>query len=205
MRANELFRFIDGYPDYLVGDNGTIYSTIKRKELVQSDLNEYIIVTLIGDNGATHALVHRLVAAAFIEKVKGKEFVDHIDGNRANNVVSWNCVVLNDKDGSSFDADDISLYPIPLTLEILEKNGFKKIQIHGEKQDDIFQCYDGEITIEVGIYDPNYILIHYRYETPDGIHSGELSSIVKADGGKFYLHELQHALRLCKVEKEIEL
>lgn len=88
MKANELFRFIDGYPDYLVGDNGTIYSTIKRKELVQSDLNGYRIVTLIGDNGATHALVHRLVAAAFIEKVKGKEFVDHIDGNRANNVVS---------------------------------------------------------------------------------------------------------------------
>ena len=88
MKANESFRFIDGYPDYLVGDNGTIYSTIKRKELVQSNLNGYRIVTLIGDNGATRALVHRLVAAAFIEKVKGKEFVDHIDGNRANNVVS---------------------------------------------------------------------------------------------------------------------
>lgn len=88
MKANESFKFIDGYPDYLVGDNGTIYSTIKRKELVQSNLNGYRIVTLIGDNGATQALVHRLVAAAFIEKVKGKDFVDHIDGNRANNVVS---------------------------------------------------------------------------------------------------------------------
>lgn len=95
--------------------------------------------------------------------------------------------------------------PIPLTVEILEKNGFKKIQIHGEKQDNIFQCYDGEITIEVGIYDPNCILIHYRYETPDGINSGELSSIIKVDGGKFYLHELQHALRLCGIEKEIIL
>lgn len=96
-----------------------------------------------------------------------------------------------------------SLYFIPLTPEILKKNGFKKVQIHGEKQDDIFQCFDGEIIIEVGIYDPNFILIHYRYETPDGINSGELSSIVKADGGKFYLHELQHALRLCGIEKEI--
>lgn len=97
------------------------------------------------------------------------------------------------------------LEPIPLTGDILEKNGFEKIQIHGEKQDDIFQCYDGEIIIEVGIYDPNFILIHYHYETPDGIHSGELSSIVKVDGGKFYLHELQHALRLCGINKEIEL
>ena len=97
------------------------------------------------------------------------------------------------------------LDPIPLTPEILEKNGFEKTQIHGEKQDDIFQCFDGEIIIEVGIYDPNFILIHYRYETPDGINSGELSSIVKVDGGKFYIHELQHALRLCGIDKEIEL
>ena len=97
------------------------------------------------------------------------------------------------------------LEPIPLSVEILKKNGFEKVQIHGEKQDDIFQCFDGEIIIEVGIYDPNFILIHYRYETPDGINSGELSSIVKVDGGKVYLHELQHALRLCGIHKEIEL
>lgn len=101
--------------------------------------------------------------------------------------------------------EDTEIEPIPLTPEILEKNGFEKTQIHGEKQDDIFQCFDGEIIIEVGIYDPNFILIHYRYETPDGINSGELSSIVKVDGGKFYLHELQHALRLCGISKEIEL
>ena len=107
------------------------------------------------------------------------------------------------KSHSIFSPNDTE--PIPLTPEILEKNGFKKVQIHGEKQDDIFQCFDGEIIIEVGIYDPNFILIHYRYETPGGINSGELSSIVKVDGGKFYLHELQHALKLCGIEKEIEL
>ena len=101
--------------------------------------------------------------------------------------------------------EDYNIFPVPLTTEILEKNGFKKTQIHGEKQDDIFQCFDGEIIIEVGIYDPNFILINYHYETPDGINSGELSSIVKVDGGKFYLHELQHALRLCGIEKEIKL
>lgn len=88
MKAKESFRFIDGYPDYLIGDMGTVYSTIKRKELVQSDLNGYRVVTLIGNNGAVQALVHRLVACAFIEKIEGKEYVDHIDGNRANNVKS---------------------------------------------------------------------------------------------------------------------
>lgn len=32
-------------------------------------------------------LVHRLVAEAFIEKIEGKEYVNHIDGNRLNNFV----------------------------------------------------------------------------------------------------------------------
>lgn len=95
--------------------------------------------------------------------------------------------------------------PILITPDILEKNGFEKTQIHGEKKDDIFQCFDGEIIIEIGTYDPNFILIRYRHETPDGIESGELSSIVKVDGEKFYLHELQHALRLCGITREIIL
>ena len=96
-------------------------------------------------------------------------------------------------------------YGIDLTPEILKKNGFKKIQIYGENQDDIFQCFDGEIIIEIGIYDPNFIFIHYRQETPNGVNSGELSNIVKVNGEKFYLHELQHALKLCGIEKEIEI
>ena len=32
-------------------------------------------------------LVHRLVALAFIEKVEGKDFINHKDGNRLNNTV----------------------------------------------------------------------------------------------------------------------
>ena len=32
-------------------------------------------------------LVHRLVAEAFIEKIEGKEYIDHIDNNKNNNCV----------------------------------------------------------------------------------------------------------------------
>lgn len=35
-----------------------------------------------------HYAVHRLVAQAFIDKPKGKEFINHKDGNPQNNVVS---------------------------------------------------------------------------------------------------------------------
>lgn len=85
MKANELFKFIEAYPDYLVGNMGTVYSTIKRGVLAQSEIKGYRKVTLINDNGAKDVLVHTLVADAFVEKVEGKNYVDHIDGNRSNN------------------------------------------------------------------------------------------------------------------------
>lgn len=88
MNANELFKFIEAYPDYLIGNNGTVYSTIKRKELVQSEIKGYKKVTLINKQGAKDVLVHTLVANAFIPKIDGKKYVDHIDGNRGNNDAS---------------------------------------------------------------------------------------------------------------------
>ena len=88
MKANENFRFITDYPDYLVSDFGTVYSTIKRKELVQSNINGYKKVTLINNSGAKDILVHILVANAFLPKEIDKEYVDHIDGNRGNNNVT---------------------------------------------------------------------------------------------------------------------
>lgn len=88
MKAQENFRFIDNYPDYLVGDFGTVYSTIKRKELAQSNMRGYRKVTLINDMGAKDILVHILVANAFLPRIDGKNFVDHIDGNRSNNIVT---------------------------------------------------------------------------------------------------------------------
>ena len=88
MEAKEIFKFIENYPDYLIGNNGTVYSTIKRKELIQSEMKGYKKVTLINNTGAKDILVHILVANAYIPKIEGKEYVDHIDGDRANNKVS---------------------------------------------------------------------------------------------------------------------
>lgn len=78
--------------------------------------------------------------------------------------------------------------PIPLTKEILEKNGFKgRSRYIGEQGD--YYCYIivGEIFIE------QPILLQV-----DGA-TCSLDVIVK------YVHEFQHALRLCGIEKEIML
>ena len=45
-------------------------------------------VCLYKDKKEKTWLVHRLVAMAFLEKIEGKDYVNHIDGNRLNNSVS---------------------------------------------------------------------------------------------------------------------
>ena len=74
--------------------------------------------------------------------------------------------------------------PIPLTPEILEKNGFVIVE---ESAD--FQLYGSP---ECSIFFTKGT-VRYRLETPQ-------ASVVC-----WYVHQLQHALRLAGVEKEIVL
>ena len=76
-----------------------------------------------------------------------------------------------------------ALRPIPLTAEILEKNGFEKIGTSYQ-----------------------YIARPGLYIRLIGISSKHLSlQIASRYTGLEYVHELQHALRLCGIEKEIVL
>lgn len=87
MKASETFRFIEDFPDYLIGDSGTVYSTIKRRPLTPHDRSGYDQVQIVTPSGVKEMLIHRLVAKAFIPKPDGKDYIDHIDGNRKNNNV----------------------------------------------------------------------------------------------------------------------
>lgn len=99
----------------------------------------------------------------------------------------------------SYDYNDIE--PIPLTPEILEKNGFKMKQ------------KEGESNYEYVAAGGNYIIVFLFFrETIYGIStvmdcelgfSGGLDRIHKCNVK--YVHELQHALRLCGIKKEIVL
>ena len=62
------------------GSNGGILRTCTRKD-------GYLQVCLQADRKGSF-LVHRLVAEAFLPRIKGKPYVNHKDGNRANNTVS---------------------------------------------------------------------------------------------------------------------
>ena len=100
--------------------------------------------------------------------------------------------------------EDYNIFPIPLTPEILEKNGFEK-------------SYSSILTA-----DGYKKLLVYKYKNikqAQSIRHNLIKVCVSLDGSKYdvefgisshifdleYVHEFQHALRLCGIEKEIEL
>ena len=72
------------------------------------------------------------------------------------------------------------LRPIPLTPEILEKNGFS-VNYH---EDDLCYAQSCGDVIGIHIYGINGLMEEMYFK---------------------YVHELQHALKLCGIKKEIEL
>ena len=99
---------------------------------------------------------------------------------------------LSDKNIANFE-------PIPLTPEILEKNGFEKI---GETQQlsKYYRRLENKehldyVFVEMHIR-ANYVKVIY-------IPSKGNRQNIEIDGCA--VHELQHALKLCRIEKEIVL
>lgn len=89
----EIWKDIEGYEGkYQVSNLGNVKSlnynrTGKEKILkFKENRDNYLQVGLYKDGKEKAYYVHRLVAEVFIDKVEGKDFVDHIDGNRQNNV-----------------------------------------------------------------------------------------------------------------------
>ena len=94
---------------------------------------------------------------------------------------------------STFAADEFyynELEPIPLTPEILEKSGFVNVE-NTQTSTIMYSFRDSLFRIEV--YNFNHITIDSYYT--DSSCDIFVSSV----------HEFQHALRLCKIEKEIIL
>lgn len=104
------------------------------------------------------------------------------------NEVGW-----SDKESVWVNADNVE--PIPLTPEILEKNGFEKVY-------DKYKLPN--YRIKWNSYTDLYFTVFTGvdgYWNPIGLNviTGGLPATVD------YVHQLQHALRLCGIGKEIVL
>ena len=104
-------------------------------------------------------------------------------------------------DGFFVDISDLE--PIPLTAEILEKNGFEELMDEG----DVSAARFGRTPKPTGVW-------QYGFGQFDSVAYVPKRSFLRikfmegctADIDDIkYVHELQHALRLFKVDKEIEL
>lgn len=84
--------------------------------------------------------------------------------------------------------------PIPLTPEILEKNGFER-----DKNISLYNAYTG-INSRVTLHD-DFMSMNSRNMWHVHIDSEDYCTIANCE--LTYLHELQHLLRLCKIYKEI--
>ena len=82
--------------------------------------------------------------------------------------------------------------PIPITKEILVKNGFQKLN------DKTFLFKD-QIEIEVG---PKFSEVSARYEDYDRDFDSYNNRYIEI-AIIHYIHQLQHLLRLCGIEKEL--
>lgn len=90
-----------------------------------------------------------------------------------------------------------TLKAVPITEEILIKNGF-------EYDYDVDECVaDGGrfITLKGYVYEEDGVLIDYC--------NGDVKVVTDFNGEvtkrMSYIHELQHAMRLCNINKEIKL
>ena len=78
---------IAGFRKYTVDDDGTIVNKRTNQEKkTRIDKDGYVRVALYDDDLKRHLVpVHRIVANAFIKKVKGKDYINHKDGDKTNN------------------------------------------------------------------------------------------------------------------------
>ena len=106
--------------------------------------------------------------------------------------------------GERIQADCIELSegefePIPLTPEILEKNGFKIYE----------QDFTSNIVYEFGSLDyMEFEEFHKYFDIGSKItyeHFGREITYIHPLMRIYFVHELQHALRLCEINKEIIL
>lgn len=99
------------------------------------------------------------------------------------------------KEYGTIDVNKLS--PIPLTPEILEKNGFVKYNevsdtppYDKDEEGNMYYSYKGEQKF-------------WGWWQPNSVYLVPVNAMIDLEIK--YVHQLQHALRLCGVRKEIEI
>lgn len=82
----EIWKEINGYPNYQISNFGNVKS-LKNNKILKFSLEQYKRCSLYKEGKRKTFRVHRLVANAFIPNPNNYKTVNHIDGNKYNNCV----------------------------------------------------------------------------------------------------------------------
>lgn len=95
---------IKDFEDYGITSCGRVWSFKSNKFLKpRANKSGYLYVNLYSDGKVKTAIIHRLVAEAYIPNPEGLRDVDHVDGNRKHNYIGnlqWMTHADNVKKGS---------------------------------------------------------------------------------------------------------
>lgn len=90
---NEVWKCLDGIVEY--GENYEVsnFGNVRRKNSIKNrklikDKNGYLTLTFSKNGQIKGYKVHRLVALAFISNLENKSEINHIDGNKSNNITN---------------------------------------------------------------------------------------------------------------------
>ena len=82
-----VFKEIEGFPSYLIGNNGSVFSKKSNRFLKPvMQKNGYKHIELSNEGGPKQFAVHRLVAMAFVPNPNNYPIINHKDQNKGNNV-----------------------------------------------------------------------------------------------------------------------
>lgn len=124
---------VKDYPDYLVHENGKIWSNKTKRFLKEGKTTKgYCSVQLFNNHGHKNFLVHRLVAEAYLPNPGSLPQVNHKDENPCNNSVDnleWCTAEYNMNYGNGAKTRHLKIdYTKPIYRENAIKNG-KKVSI----------------------------------------------------------------------------
>lgn len=131
----EIFKDINGYEGlYQVSNFGNVKSANGIRSSHKNN-SGYLCIDLYKNNKRKKYLIHKLVAEAFLDRIDGKDYIDHIDEDKNNNN-SKNLRWCTHRENSIFRSSRMSNKSSKYTgihWHILRKKWIASIRINGKK------------------------------------------------------------------------
>lgn len=83
----EIWKEVEGFERYSVSNKGQVKNNKTHRVMTLDENNCGYFRVALNSPRRKRYFIHRLVAIHFIENPEGKKFVNHIDGDKANNCI----------------------------------------------------------------------------------------------------------------------